>query len=61
MSRLRVIPLNLDEANMLVETLHRHHSPVVGHKFSLGACLGEKIVGAVIVKLLASTYAVTVY
>lgn len=48
--RLTVCPLDLDEANALVRTLHRHHAPVAGHKFSLGAvnAAGE-ICGAVIV------------
>jgi hypothetical protein len=34
---LRVIPLELREANSLVESLHRHHAPTVGHRFSIGA------------------------
>ncbi|MFO0519316.1 MAG: XF1762 family protein [bacterium] len=46
---LQVVPLTLDEANALVATLHRHHAPVVGHKFSIGAADGDKIVGAAIV------------
>lgn len=49
MSKLRAIPLNLDEANAFVARHHRHHKPVVGHKFSIGAALGEIIVGVVIV------------
>jgi hypothetical protein len=32
-----------------VDQHHRHHKPVVGHIFSLGAAIGEKIVGVVIV------------
>ena len=47
--RLRVIPLTLKEANELVAKLHRHHKPVVGHRFSLGCLNGESICGAVIV------------
>jgi hypothetical protein len=46
---LELVPLNLDEANALVETLHRHHKPVPGAKFALGASNGERICGAVIV------------
>ena len=46
---LSIVPLSLSEANALVETLHRHHAPVVGHKFSIGAADGKKIVGAAIV------------
>ena len=33
---MRVIPLDLKEANFLVSKLHRHHKPVIGHRFSLG-------------------------
>lgn len=35
-SKLRVIPVDLDLANAFVVTHHRHHRPVVGHKFSIG-------------------------
>ena len=47
--KLRSVPLPLDEANAFVAQHHRHHKPVVGHKFSIGAALGEQIVGVVIV------------
>ena len=47
--RLTACPLDLDEANALVRSWHRHHTPVVGHKFSLGAVSNGEIVGAVIV------------
>ena len=47
--KLHRIPLTLAEANAFVAQHHRHHKPVVGHKFSLGVALGEKIVGVVIV------------
>ncbi len=43
------IPLPLDEANAFVKAHHRHHKPVVGHKFSIGAALGNKVVGVVTV------------
>lgn len=33
--RLSVVPANLDEANEFIRRHHRHHRPVVGHKFSL--------------------------
>jgi len=33
---LRIIPLTLKQANMLVDNLHRHHKPAQGHRFSLG-------------------------
>lgn len=35
-SRLQIVPLPLDEANEFVRQHHRHHVPVVGHRFSLG-------------------------
>lgn len=34
--KLHVCPLPLDEANAFVAQHHRHHQPVVGHKFSIG-------------------------
>jgi hypothetical protein len=47
---LSLRPLNLQEANQLVSSWHRHHEPVVaGHRFSIGACRNEQLVGAVIV------------
>lgn len=33
---LDIIPLTLKQANSLVGELHRHHKPVVGHRFSIG-------------------------
>lgn len=47
--RLRHIRVPLAEANAFVAELHRHHPPVVGHLFSLGCCLNDRIVGVVIV------------
>ena len=49
MSRLRHVRIELAEANAFVRRHHRHHRPVVGHLFSLGAALGDEIVGVVIV------------
>lgn len=43
------MPLDLDEANALVEQWHRHHKRVVGHKFSIGVADGERVCGAAIV------------
>lgn len=34
--RLTICPLPLDEANTYVKQHHRHHVPVIGHKFSIG-------------------------
>ena len=47
--RLRAIPMDLEGANEFVQRHHRHHGEVVGHKFSIGAALGETLVGVVIV------------
>ena len=41
--------IELAEANAFVKALHRHHKPVVGHKFSIGAYTHENLVGVVIV------------
>ena len=46
---LEICPMTLREANAYVEQYHRHHGPVVGHKFSIGLSDGEKIVGVAIV------------
>lgn len=35
--RLVAVPLSLDAANEFVRQHHRHHAPVIGHKFSIGA------------------------
>lgn len=40
MSKLRIVPVTLAEANRFVALHHRHHRPVVGHKFSIGASDG---------------------
>mgnify|MGYP000922389380 CR=1 FL=1 len=43
--RLSVVRIELGEANAFVERYHRHHRPVVGHLFSIGATLADQIVG----------------
>src|SRR5688572_22796767 len=47
--KLARIPVTLDEANRFVSMHHRHHAPVIGHKFSIGAVVEDAIVGVVIV------------
>lgn len=42
-------PLALKRANELVDSLHRHHRPVVGHRFSLGVFDSGRFCGAAIV------------
>lgn len=34
--RLRAVPIELTEANEYIARHHRHHKPVVGHRFSIG-------------------------
>ena len=46
---LHHVPVTLAEANAFVAQHHRHHRPVVGHKFSIGAAQGDRIVGVAIV------------
>src|SRR3990167_6928377 len=46
---VRVIPLTLKQANELIVRWHRHHKPVVGHRFSLGLLDGDELKGAAIV------------
>lgn len=48
-ARLSVVPIALDEANAFVAQHHRHHSPVIGHKFSLGIADDTQIRGVAIV------------
>lgn len=44
-----LVPLPLDEANAFVAEHHRHHPPVVGCKFALGAATAEGICAVAIV------------
>jgi len=50
-AKLEIVPATLAEANEFVKTHHRHHRPVVGHKFSLavadetGEIRGVAIIG----------------
>lgn len=53
---LELVPITLKEANFFVEQHHRHHKPVTGHKFSIAASNGEKIVGVAIVGRPVSRY-----
>jgi uracil-DNA glycosylase family 4 len=46
---LKIVPLTLREANAFITTYHRHHKPVVGHRFSLGCLNPSGLVGAVVV------------
>ena len=63
-SHLRIVPLELSEANALVKELHRHHFRVVGHRFSIGVIAangvltGAAIVGRPVARLAGSPRAV---
>lgn len=46
---LSLCPTTLAEANEFVRRLHRHHGPVVGHKFSIAVTDGEEVRGVCIV------------
>jgi hypothetical protein len=49
MARFSVERIGLDEANDFVHLHHRHHKPVIGHVFSIGAAMDGDIVGVAIV------------
>jgi len=46
---LRIVPINFADACAFVAEWHRHHEPPVGHKFSVGAAEGDRLVGVCIV------------
>lgn len=55
--KLTVVPIELKEANAFIAAVHRHHAPVIGHRFSIGvvdeACLlrGVCVVGRPVARL----------
>lgn len=46
---LELVPITLVSANHFVRQHHRHHQPVVGHKFSIGVSDGQALQGVCIV------------
>lgn len=42
---MKVLPCELREANAFIEAYHRHHGRVQGHRFSLKAVDGDRLVG----------------
>ena len=46
---LELVPVSLAQANDFVLKNHRHHKPVVGHKFSIGCHSDERLAGVAIV------------
>ena len=49
-------PVTLREANAFVAQYHRHHAPVTGCRFAIGASDGEKLVGVAIAGRPVSRY-----
>jgi hypothetical protein len=47
--KLNLVPIDFATASDFVKLHHRHHTPPVGHKFSIGATLDGELVGVVIV------------
>jgi hypothetical protein len=47
-SALRYTRVELSDANAFVAAVHRHHDPVPGHRFSIGAMKSGKLVGVAI-------------
>ncbi len=64
---LQIVPVELSEANIFVKQHHRHHQPVVGHKFSLaiaddkGEIRGVAIVGRPVARGLNDGWTLEVY
>lgn len=46
---LRATPCTLQQAQEVVLTLHRHHKPPVGHRFSIAAMRDGEVAGVVVV------------
>ena len=38
--KMKIVPISLKEANAFIKKLHRHHTEVQGHKFSIGCEVG---------------------
>lgn len=55
-SLLFLRPVTLREANAFVAQHHRHHAPVTGCRFAIGASDGEKLVGVTIAGRPVSRY-----
>lgn len=53
---LKTVPISLKAANTFVAEHHRHHKPVVGHKFSIGCVQEGRLVGVAIVGRPVSRY-----
>ena len=49
MTKLKVIPVSLREANEFVENFHRHNKPTQGGKFAIGAIYDNELIGVAVV------------
>lgn len=49
MNALAIVPVSFEDARKFVSDWHRHHTPPVGHKFSIGVADGTTLVGVAIV------------
>ena len=56
MANLTLVPVTLRQANAFVAEHHRHHKPVVGHKFSIGCQKNGALVGVAIAGRPVSRY-----
>jgi hypothetical protein len=46
---MRIVPLTLEQANEFIHQHHRHHAPVVSHRWSVGLANGsDELIGAAI-------------
>lgn len=46
---LQIVPIEFSEACAFIRCHHRHHRPPQGHKFSIAAAAGDKVVGVAVV------------
>ena len=46
---MKIVHVELDEANDIVLRLHRHHKKVLSHRFSIGVEMGGQLIGCVII------------
>jgi hypothetical protein len=47
--KLLAVPMDLEGANEFIRRHHRHHQPLLFHKFSIGAAFGPDLVGVVMI------------
>ena len=47
--KLKIRPCELKDANAFIVAHHRHHTPVVGHRYSIGLWDDDTLIGVVVV------------